>query len=469
LTIRPNNRSHAWHAWLCAQALAAAVALCSPAAAQTASDDGQTSAALAFASDGKLTPAERVEKIQAIVDANPGKAELWAVLGEALEAAGKPEEALGAFDRAVEMDPTLHSAWSWVGTLNKRLRLDLGRAEMAFRKALEHGAPVAPTNNELGVTLAIQGRFKESLGAFDAAIAADPEWGVLYNNAIKAALSAGMERRAREYFVASLDADRFEPACVMLWGEHLVAGGKPRQAAADYAIAVEKHPDLPRIRYYYGAALSETGRKGTPQAIAELRRAKADAERLEDWTTARNCIRTLFAIENPREERDFKRAVDLVFKAERSEEEAIENVEKAMKLLNPIAERFPDFFNVFLVRGLAHRGLQDYPAAEKDLRRALELQPTEPNAAIHLAITLAAAGRVEEAMPFVDQAVEFAPRDPTVLMNAAFVRLDAGRCAEAEDLVPTIEALVGPQGVQPLVDEIAVRCRKGAAESTSSK
>lgn len=469
MSLRLNTRTHAWHRWLCAQALAAAVALCSPAIAQVASDDSQTSTALALASDEALTPLQRVEKIQAIVDANPTKAELWAVLGEALEAAGKPEEALGAFDRAVVIDGTLNSAWSWVGTLNKRLRLDLDSAELAFRKALEHGAPVAPTNNELGVTLAMKSKFKESLAAFDAALAADPDWGVLYNNAIKAALSASMEKRAREYFVRSLDAKRFEPACVMLWGEFLVAEGKPKQAAADYAIAVEKHPDLPRIRYYYGAALSETGRKGIEPAIAELRRAKADAERLEDWTTARNCIRTLFALENPREEKDFKRAVDLVFKGEDSEEEAIENAEKAMKLLNPVAEKFPDFFNVFLVRGLAHRGLQDYPAAEKDLRRAHELQPTEPNAALQLGMTLAAAGRVEEAMPFIDRAVEFAPRDPSVLINAAFVRLEAGRCAEAEDLVPTLEALVGPEGVQPLVDEIAVRCREGAEESNIAK
>lgn len=414
--------------------------------------------AIAILDDESLSPQDRVTRLQALAEANPKEGQLWAALGEAWEGAGDGMRALAAFDRAVEMDGTLYSAWYRVGILNKRLRLDLGRAELAFLRALDHGAKPGPTYNELGVTMAVQGRMDDAIAYFDRGAKEEPGWGVLLNNAIKAALADGKHKRAREYFLLAIEAERFEENAIMLWGESLVARGKHKDAAADYRLALDKHPENPRIRYYYGAALSEGGGK-KEDAIRELNAARISAEAQQDPRTRRNIDRLLFAVENPKDEKAFKKAVELVFKQEQKEEKFFKNMNEALEDLDKIVAKHPTFYNGLFMRGYVHRALGSSAEAKADLLRALELSPGEPNAAIQLALLHRDLGEQDAAIARARLAVEQAPLDPTILLNAGFIELDSNHCEEAKALAARVEAMMGPDSAAPLRDEIGIRCK----------
>ncbi len=448
----------------CGQAAClAAFVLFSMAAGQEAETvhklDDATSQALLLVGDENLPADAKVSQLAALAEANKKNGTVWVAYGEALEAADRDDEALAAFDRAADADPTLYSAWQWIGTLNKRLRLDLPRAEMAFLKAREMGAPAAPVNNELGVTLAMQGKFDEALAAFDAALLADPDWGILYNNAIKAAIAGRRTAKAREYFIRAIDAKRFEQNGLLMWGDYLMQSGEHENAAADYQLALAKHPDNARIRYDRGAALSRMGKKHREAAVAELTRAREDARKAGDSWTVRGAERTLFAVQFPDEEKKFQAAVKDVFAMEKDPERKVKQAEGAIKRLNPIVERHPDFFNARFTRAVALRMAGDNMKAREDLEHVLKLHPDEGNALIQMALLMRDEGELKEATGYARRAAEAAPRDPTVLMNAAFIELDAGNCPEAVGLCDQVDRLAGPGASEPVRVEISARCK----------
>lgn len=421
--------------------------------------DEATSQALLLVSDATVSPETKVGRLAALAEENKKNGTIWVAYGEALEAADRDEEALAAFDRAADADPTLYSAWQWIGTLNKRLRLDLPRAEMAFVKARDLGAPPAPVNNELGVTLAMQGKFDEALAAFDRALLADADWGIVYNNAIKAAIAGRRTTKAREYFLRAIDAKRFEQNGLLMWGDYLMQSGEHADAAADYQLALAKHPDNARIRYDRGAALSRLGKKHRDAAIAELNRAREDARKAGDSWTVRGAERTLFAVQFPDDEKKFQAAVKDVFAMENNPERKVKQAQSAIKRLNPIVEAHPDFFNARFTRAVALRMTGDNMKAREDLAHVLKLHPDEGNALIQMALLLRDEGELKEATNYARRATAAANRDPTVLMNAAFIELDAGHCVEATALCDQVDRLVGPGASEPVRVEISARCK----------
>lgn len=447
-----------WQQGVLAGSFVAMLALASAARAlEPSPTDSITSEALALVTDEVLDPAERVKRLEAITEANPQNGTAWAALGEARMANGEDRTALAAFDRAVEIDPTLFTAWYQIGTINKRLALDFSRAEQAFLRALELGSNPGPTYNELGVTLARQRRFKDALRYFDRGIAADPDWGVLYNNAIKAALADDSRKLARQYFLRSLDAKRFEESAVMLWGEWLVSQGDADDAAEDYALALKKHPGNLKIRYYYGAALKDDGE--TKDAIRELEATREAAVSKGDKELERACDRTLFSARHPKDEKQFQDALARIFRQHESQADLRKALETALPKLDELVQKHPSLYNLYYVRGYALRMLDQRDAARSDFEKALQLYPAEPNACMQYALLLRDEKDYEAAVRLAEMALQSAPNDPSIIVNAGFIYLDGGNCAKARECADKGERFVGPDGVAPLREEIAIRCR----------
>jgi tetratricopeptide (TPR) repeat protein len=89
--------------------------------------------------------------------------------GEILYALGRPIEAIKAFDRAIEIEPEMSSAWSnrafvQIGTE------DFKGAEDAINRALAIDANYAPAWAQRGLLLNQQKQYVESIAAFDRAI-----------------------------------------------------------------------------------------------------------------------------------------------------------------------------------------------------------------------------------------------------------------------------------------------------------
>ncbi len=416
--------------------------------------------ALDILADDAILPAEQRARLQALSNAHPDSADIWAAYGECLARAREGELALAALERAVRLDPKLYSPWYWIGIVYKRgaPSPDLERAEAAFMEAIKNGAPRPATLNELGVTRAMQGKFKESVEAWRAAIEDDPQWGVLYSNLFKAALRSGEEKLVARLIDGAIAAQRFEESAVMIYGEHLVQSGKGADAAEVYRRAIAAHPDRPRLRYYRGLALAAA--KKRPEAEAALLEAQAMAAAPE--TSDREILQAaeweLFRLRNPGDEKDFQKARELVFAQEESASRREKNLKRAIESLTKLAAKHPDFWNAYFARGVAYRRLDDRASARADLGKVLSIRSDEPNATMELALMDRDDYRFEEAANGAEAAVRLAPRDPMFAINAGLIMLEAGRCERAWELYRAAIRMVGEENAAVLRVELDARC-----------
>ncbi|CAN5462645.1 hypothetical protein BH09SUM1_BH09SUM1_33470 [soil metagenome] len=436
----------------------------SHAIAQLSTNDAITSSTstdpVAILQDEAMSLEERAARLQDLANASPDSAEAWTAYGEILEKQNQDARALLAFDKASQIDPHLYTPWLWICIIAKRgaPEPDLPRAETALRTALAAGAPKARTLNELGVTLSLSNRMKESADTWKQAIAEDPDWGVLYNNLLKAATKLDDEGLARQQIAGAITAKRFEESAIMQYGEYMIAHKKYDAAIDGYRRALEAHPDNARIRYYYGVALGESGDRD--EALIQLSKARdqaassatpGDVAEASEWA--------VFGLRYPKEEKKFQEARGLVFTKVENSADMAKNLRRAISTLDPIVEKHPDFWNALFVRGVAHRRLNEPEAAAKDYEKVLSLYSNEPNTTMELALLKRDAHDFAGSAELAAKAVELAPKDPAFAMNAGFIFLDADRCEAAWDQYRRALRMVGEQNSAPLKDELDIRCK----------
>lgn len=169
----------------------------------------RTSFALALSESGR--PEDAVRLLQPSSEsADP---ETLNALGVALADAGRPAEALAAFQRALKVDPENAEAIENMGIV--RLRADdPSAASDLFRRALALDSHLPRAWNGLGVAQARQGRETEAMESWRKAVALDPE---LYDALFNLGLVAGKNgfvaeaREALTRFVATAPPARYAP------------------------------------------------------------------------------------------------------------------------------------------------------------------------------------------------------------------------------------------------------------------
>jgi tetratricopeptide (TPR) repeat protein len=108
------------------------------------------SALRAAAAIGASEPGEAERDARAVIEAEPGRADVLVLLGQALEAQGRFEEAAAAFRSEAGLDERSGAGWTGFGrTLEQRGRGD--EAAVAYEEALER---VDPTRAEASWRLA---------------------------------------------------------------------------------------------------------------------------------------------------------------------------------------------------------------------------------------------------------------------------------------------------------------------------
>ncbi|MBI5367756.1 MAG: tetratricopeptide repeat protein [Planctomycetes bacterium] len=168
----------------------------------------------------------------------PGAPQGLRMLGRALAAQGRLEDALAPLTRATEVDPLSGDGWFVLGQV-ARARQDYVAAAAALERALAL-APAAAVAVELGLVFDAQGRIPEALGLGHEAAGAGPE--------------------AR-------------PALFHL-GRVLVGGGRPAEAEEALRELLRQTPEDGAARLLLGRALAAQARD--LEAEAELERALAD-------------------------------------------------------------------------------------------------------------------------------------------------------------------------------------------------
>lgn len=415
--------------------------------------------ALTLREDPDLSMVEKRQQLQQLVNSHPDLADGWTCYGEVLEELGDDKLALRCFEKAVELDDSAYTPWLWIGILQKRgnPKPNLEVAESAFRKAIENGGPKARCLNELGVTLAIQGRFDEAVPVWEEAIAESPDWGVLYGNILKAAARMGNMELGTQYIIGAINAERFQESSILVWGDYLVTRGKEDQAVKYYRKAIAVHPDLPRLHYYMAMALAEN--EAVEEAKIEFRKTQELALNVADAADLIQAVEfNLFRLDYPKDEREFQQARELIFENDPVERKMKQKLEKGVSMIGELAEEHPRFWNLYFVRGIAWRRLMDPDKARADFEKVLEIFPDEPNATMQLAMMAQEDHDYEQAAKYAEKALELAPRDPTFAINAGIIMIDHGNCDRAWELYRNATKMVGEENCIVLREELDVRC-----------
>jgi tetratricopeptide (TPR) repeat protein len=137
-----------------------------------------------------------------------------------------------------------------------------------------------------------------------------------------------------------------------------------------------------------------------------------------------------------------------VLRAEDRFDEAEIAYTAAIDLLPEVTE---DDWVLFFYRGICHEQSQDWPAAEADFRRALELNPTQPQVLNYLGYGLVDRGeKLDEALGLIEKAVAGDPDKGYIIDSLAWALFRLGRYDEALEPMERASLL---EPVDPIVTD----------------
>lgn len=161
---------------------------------------------------------------------------------------------------------------------------------------------------------------------------------------------------------------------------------------------------------------------GDPLArVGALRRA-ALLDRMDRVAEAEAAYRRIGA-EQPAAPQPFARLGDMLRSRSRFAEAAVAYDEAVTRLGTPQASEWP----LLYARGIAHERAGNWPRAEADFQRALELSPEQPYVLNYLAYTWVEMGRnLSEARRMLERAVELRPNDGNIVDSLGWALFKLG-------------------------------------------
>ena len=289
----------------------------------------------------------RIREIQALIDEDKqtidGKASLFLEKGNILGADQSYKESIASFDKAIEIKPDKHEAWSNRGNALSAL----GREEEAidsYKKAIEIKPDKHTAWNNLGSSLSALGRKEEAIDSYKKAIEIKPKYHTAWNNL---GISLSTLGRKEEAIVSYEKAIEIKPDDHETWynrGNSLGDLGREEEAIASYEKAIEIKPDKHQAWNNRGFSLSELGRK--EEAITSYK--KAIEIKPDDHGVWSNLGDSLFALGRY--------------------EEAIASCDKAIEIK-------PNDGSAYYNRACAYSFQGDFDFAISDLAEAIRLKP----------------------------------------------------------------------------------------------
>lgn len=379
--------------------------------------------ALALFQAGRLPEAERAAR--EFVSAEPQRAEGFELLGAALAAQGRADEALREFDRArelrpespsirhnraqalfalgrldealaeaqeaVRLKPDLHAGWNLLGNLAAAAG-DVNGAERAYRRAMSLRPDDAGIPYNLGLLFQGAGRLDEAIASYRKSLQLRPGLAPAHNNL----------------------------------GNVLKQKGRGEEALSHYAQAVQLDPQLADAYSNWGNALREMGR--TDEAIPLLERALA--VKPQSFAIQNNLGIAYF------ERNRFREAVECQRRAlalNPGFHESRNNLGNALAALGEEAEatacyeevlrHVPDHADAHSNLGLLLQERGDVEGAVREYERTLAIKPDHADALNNFGYLLQEQGRREEAMALYRRAMQANPRSARAAYNLGLAQL----------------------------------------------
>jgi tetratricopeptide (TPR) repeat protein len=301
---------------------------------------------------------------------HPENAQIHFQLAYAYGELKRADESAAEYRRATEIDPTFATAFLNLGLTLLDLRDNSGAAP-AFLRAAELMPGQAKPRYLAGLALDHSGKLPEAIQQYELANVADSKnfdiyfrWGLTL---ARMGRSADAEERLRQAIALKPDSG---PAHFAL-ASALLDEKKTEAAATELAEYLKSNPNDLDARLHLATVLNDSGKPA--EALAELDRADA--------------------ISPPDLQRLLVRASILISQ---------KNWDGAAQVLQAAASKKADDAGIHAELGRIFLEKRDFPAAEKELRRALALNPNEPGVLGNLISTDYLAGNYPATLELLD-------------------------------------------------------------------
>lgn len=351
---------------------------------------------------GEVEPA--IEDLRRVLALEPAHLEAATNLAEWFLETGQPQAAETACRRAMVHLPEASTLWQALGEA-LRLQGDPGAAERALRRALALDPDNPATHNRLGVLLKSERRFEEALECYRRGLELAPGDARLLNNRGLAALAAGHLVRALVDFDAALAADPEFGEARLNRCAALARLGRREEAETAIRGYLRQHPESERGLALLAAVLSS---ERDPDRLAEAERcARRALMRREDLAGAWDTLGMVLA----------KRG---------QVEESLASGRRAVRLDPSRAEHV-----VHLADNLARTGRLD--EAAEALRSGLRSLPEDTELNRQLGIVLIRKGDCESALAQLETRLAAHPQDQRAIAHRGVALQRLGRLDEASE------------------------------------
>ena len=336
--------------------------------------------------------------------------------GEMLGYAGKRDEALARLKSAVERDPNAIRITEAYARLLIRMNRRVDAA--ALLKAYDTKLPRHPVINALMADIDAGRKVAPTIASAQQG-AAD----VLISVAAPLAKQGGADYSLVFYQLALyLDANN---AYALLGLADLYSDLKqPEKSVAAYERVPSADPLKRNAEIELGGALDQLDR--TDEAVSHLKK---------------------IVVKNPR---DLDAIISLggIYQARKRFAEAADTFTKALEVIGPPAKVN---WSTFYYRGIAYERTKQWPKAEADFKKALELFPDQPSVLNYLGYSWIDQGtHLDEGMAMIKKAVEQRPDDGYIVDSLGWAHF---RIGQYDDAVKQLERAVALKASDPTIND----------------
>ncbi|WP_320045266.1 tetratricopeptide repeat protein [uncultured Desulfobacter sp.] len=341
---------------------------------------------------GNMIQAEQTCKKQ--LNDFPDSFMLLNLLGAVVQAQGRVEEAIEAFDRMLHLNPDFAEGYYNRGVAFSQI----GRTQEAvqdYTMAVELTPNFYNAHLNLGLVFAARGDFNQAVQSFNRAIDINPDNALGYNNRAFSLMNAGKLDAGLQDCEKAIVLDSNLPEIHNIRGLIFDKLGKAKKAVNSFKIALQLKPGSVQFQVNLAKSLNELN--NYEQALKYCNQA------LESHPNSPDA--------------HFNRGIAL---------QGLMRFEDAIDSYDRTIELAPKFSDAFCNRGICFHQLERIEKGFADLNKAIELNPYNVNALSNRGLSHRHFGQFEAARKDFQQALSIKPDDGPTLFNRALLYLLTG-------------------------------------------
>lgn len=427
--------------------------------------DASLQLAALCAQNGIGSPQLLEEKLKRLMALVPDDHRAQYALGDVMQATGRPQDAMSAYEKAIRVMETQHAErtkkrdagedvdvpaldpglYTRLGILQQQASM-MANAERSFRKALDLEGPDKPTMQFLAPLLMNSGRGHEVSGFWKGLLDQSPESPEAWGRYAVSLVMTNKQDEARKVFEEALEKTDGHPLIKRHFAPLLANSGDRDRAMDLYEDVLEVAPNDVAVLIEYSQVLDAAGRT---HEVADVLKTLLTTEGMDKDLRAQAQAR-LLEIEQPKR-------IEAVLKAQERME--AEDFSGAITELEPVAQWMPDYWKVWAMLATLYVRVQRFSDAENAARRVLEMFPGCDPVYGELAAALVGQERAEEAYQFLNQALRARPQSAAIALNLAMAAKQTGRAEEAAGLARQLREAAGPGN--PEIEQVLSEIERG--------